>query len=162
MATTRFTKNIQQGLLDRLIDYEPDNRSEAPMSRPESLRQFRLSVKRDLEWLLNTTRMPIEIPESCDEINRSVLCFGLPDVASISVQDYADEQKLLRSLEEAIQMFEPRLARVRVTGRDAYSAVEQAITFHIEAMLMIEPAPERISFDTVLEISKGAYSVKEG
>jgi len=27
---------------------------------------------------------------------------------------------------------------------------------------MIDPAPERISFDTVLEITKGAYSVKEG
>jgi len=26
---------------------------------------------------------------------------------------------------------------------------------------LIDPAPERISFDTVLEISKGAYSVKE-
>jgi hypothetical protein len=28
-------------------------------------------------------------------------------------------------------------------------------------MLMIDPAPERISFDTVLEVTKGAYSVKE-
>jgi hypothetical protein len=31
----------------------------------------------------------------------------------------------------------------------------------VEAVLMVDPAPERISFDTVLEISKGAYSVKE-
>jgi type VI secretion system protein ImpF len=162
MPAPKITKNIQQGLLDRLLDNEPDNRYEAPMTRPESLRLFRMAVKRDLEWLLNTTRMPIEIPETCAEVNSSVLCYGLPDVASISVQDYGDEQKLMRSLEEAIEMFEPRLARVRVTGRDAYSAVQQAITFHVEGMLMIEPAPERISFDTVLEISKGSYSVKEG
>jgi hypothetical protein len=26
---------------------------------------------------------------------------------------------------------------------------------------MIDPAPERISFDTVLEIAKGSYTVKE-
>jgi type VI secretion system protein ImpF len=162
MPTPKFTKNIEQGLLDRLIDNQPDNRYEAPMNRAESLRQFRLSVKRDLEWLLNTTRMPIEVPEFCGEVTRSVLFFGLPDVASISVQDYDDEQKLMRSLEESITMFEPRLAKVRVTGRDAFSAAQQAITFHVEAMLMIEPAPERISFDTVLEISKGSYSVKEG
>jgi hypothetical protein len=31
----------------------------------------------------------------------------------------------------------------------------------VEAMLMIDPAPERIAFDTVLEITKGSYSVKE-
>ena len=48
MANPKFTKNIQQGLLDRLIDTEPLNRQEAPMNRPESLRQFRMAVKRDL------------------------------------------------------------------------------------------------------------------
>jgi type VI secretion system protein ImpF len=161
MANPKFTKNIQQGLLDRLIDLDPQNRQEAPMTRPESLRQFRLAVKRDLEWLLNTTRMPIEIPEFCEEVNKSVLFFGLPDVASISLQNPGDEQRLLRSLEESIEMFEPRLARARVTSRDPYRSTQQSITFHVEAMLMIDPAPERIAFDTVLEVSKGAYSVKE-
>jgi|ERR1035438_5886705 type VI secretion system protein ImpF len=161
MANPKFTKNIQQGLLDRLIDTEPQNRAEAPMSRAESLRQFRMAVKRDLEWLLNTTRMPIEVPESCDEANRSVLFFGLPDIASISLQNPGDEQRLLRSLEAAIEMFEPRLSRARVTSRDPYITTRQAITFHVEAMLMVDPAPERISFDTILEITKGAYSVKE-
>jgi type VI secretion system protein ImpF len=162
MANPKFIKNIQQGLLDRLIDDEPLNRQEMPMSRAESLRQFRLAVKRDLEWLLNTTRMPIEVPEAiAEEINKSLLFFGLPDIASISLQNPGDEQRLLRSLETAIETFEPRLARPRVTSRDPYKSTQQAITFHVEAMLMIDPAPERISFDTVLEITKGAYSVKE-
>src|ERR1700691_600721 len=162
MANPKFTKNIQQGLLDRLIDTDPLNRQEAAMSRAESLRQFRLAVKRDLEWLLNTTRMPIEIPESCsDEVEKSVLFFGLPDIASISLQNPGDEARLLRSLSVAIEMFEPRLTRARVTSRDPYMSTQQSITFHVEAMLMIDPAPERISFDTVLEITKGAYSVKE-
>ena len=63
-ANPKLIKNVQQGLLDRLVDLEPDNRNEATMSRAESVRQLRLAVKRDLEWLLNSTRMPIEIPES--------------------------------------------------------------------------------------------------
>ena len=161
MANPKFTKNIQQGILDRLIDLEPLNRQEAPMTRAESLRQFRLAVKRDLEWLLNTTRMPIEVPEACAEVENTVLFYGLPDIASISLQNPGDEQRLLRSLESVIEMFEPRLARARVTSRDPYRSTQQAITFHVEAMLMIDPAPERISFDTVLEVTKGAYSVKE-
>jgi type VI secretion system protein ImpF len=161
MANSKFTKNIQQGILDRLIDLEPQNRQEAPMTRAESLRQLRAAVKRDLEWLLNTTRMPIEVPEACEEVNNSVLFFGLPDIASVSIQDVGEQQRLLRSLETAIEMFEPRLVRARVTTREPYQTTRQAITFHVEATLMIDPAPERISFDTVLEISKGAYSVKE-
>ena len=161
MANPKFTKNVQQGLLDRLTDLEPENRFEVPMSRAESLRQLRLSVKRDLEWLLNSTRMPIEVPESCEEVEKSVLFYGLPDISSVSVQDVAQQQRLTRSLEGAIEMFEPRLSRARVTSRERFRSTNQSITFHVEAMLMIDPAPERISFDTVLEISKGAYSVKD-
>jgi type VI secretion system protein ImpF len=162
MATTsKFVKNVQPCLLDRLIDLEPHNRNEVPVSRSESLRQFRLAVKRDLEWLLNTTCPPIDIPESCEELRKSLLCFGLPDISSIAVHEAGDEQKLLRALEDAIEYFEPRLAHARVTSKEPYRPTQQAITFHVEAVLMVDPAPERISFDTVLEITKGAYSVKE-
>ena len=87
MPPPKFTKSIQQGLLDRLIDLEPHNRQEPPVTRAESLRQLRAAVKRDLEWLLNTTRMPIEVPEACEEVNNSVLFFGLPDTASVYVHD---------------------------------------------------------------------------
>jgi type VI secretion system protein ImpF len=161
MATPKFTKTIQPCLLDRLIDMEPDNRAEPTVSRAESLRQFRMAVKRDLEWLLNTTCAPIEIPEACEELKRSLLFYGLPDISSIALHDVGDEQKLLRSLEVAIGIFEPRLAHARVTSKEAFHTAQQSITFHVEAVLLIDPAPERISFDTVLEITKGAYSVKE-
>ena len=131
------------------------------MTRAESLRQLRAAVKRDLEWLLNTTRMPIEVPEACEEVKNSVLFFGLPDIASIFIADTGEQVRLLRSLEAAVETFEPRLVHARVTTREKYRAAQQAITFHVEAMLMIDPAPERIAFDTVLEITKGSYSVKE-
>src|SRR5262245_47281665 len=144
MATPKFTKSVQPSLLDRLIDLDPSNRQEAPVGRAESLRQFRAAVKRDLEWLLNTTCAPIEIPETCEEAKKSLLRFGLPDIASISIQDQGEELRLLRSLEKAIEQFEPRLARARVTNKEPFRATNQAITFHVEAMLLIDPAPERI------------------
>jgi type VI secretion system protein ImpF len=161
MATQKFIKSVQPSLLDRLIDLEPDNRAEAPVSRSESLRQFRAGVKRDLEWLLNTTCAPIEIPESCGEVWNSVICYGLPDVSSVTLTDSGDEMQLLFSLERAIEQFEPRLAQARVTNKEPYRPGKQALTFHVEALLLVDPAPERISFDTVLEIGKGSYSVKE-
>jgi type VI secretion system protein ImpF len=162
MADPKYDRTVQQSLLDRLIDLEPENRYEAPTSRAESLRRFRLAVKRDLEWLLNTTRSEIEIPESCPLAKESVLAFGLPDISNVSLNSYADETRLLRSLEQAIENFEPRLSRAKVTSTESLSASQHAVKFHVEAVLMVDPAPERIAFDTVLEIAKGAYTVKEG
>jgi len=160
MANPKLIKNVQQGMLDRLIDLEPDNRFEVPMSRAESVRQLRLSVKRDLEWLLNSTRMPIEVPESCEEVENTVIFYGLPDISSIAV-DSSSQLGLQRSLEKAIERFEPRLSRARVTSRGQFRATNQSVTFHVEAILLMDPVPERFSFDTVLDISKGAYTVKE-
>ena len=80
----------------------------------------------------------------------------------MSLQSPTDERRLLRGLELAIEMFEPRLARAKVTSSEQITSSMQAVRFHVEAILLIDPAPERIAFDTVLEISKGAYSVKEG
>jgi type VI secretion system protein ImpF len=162
MADAKFERAVQLGLLDRLLDFEPDTRSEAPITRAESLRRFRAAVKRDLEALLNTVRISFEIPESCPELKKSLLNYGLPDCSSMSLQSPTDERRLLRGLELAIEMFEPRLARAKVTSSEQITSSMQAVRFHVEAILLIDPAPERIAFDTVLEISKGAYSVKEG
>jgi type VI secretion system protein ImpF len=161
MATQKFEKTLQQGLLDRLIDLEPGTRNEPSTSRAESLRQFRAAVKRDLEWLLNSTRPHLDLPEAYQELEKSLLTYGLPDVSSMSIDNAGDQQRLLRSLETAIELFEPRLARARVIGKERWKKGQQTITFHVEAILLIDPAPERISFDTVLEISKGAYSIKD-
>jgi len=161
MASHNIEQTVQLCLLDRLIDLDVNNRHEAPLTRAESLRQFRNSVKRDLEWLLNTTRPSLDIPESHAEVEKSIICYGLPDISNMSLQSASDESRLRRSLESAIETFEPRLARPKVTSKEPFKKAMQAVTFHVEAILMVEPAPERIAFDTVLEISKGAYSVKE-
>ena len=161
MAEAKLERSVQLGLLDRLIDLDPDNRSEAPMSRSESLRRLRNAVRRDLEYLLNTTRAPLEIPEGCPECPNSILGYGLPDISGVSLQNSGDEQRLLKGLENAVETFEPRLSRIRVTSADVDDSNKQSLTFHVEALLMIDPAPERIAFDTVLDITKGAYSVKE-
>ena len=95
------------------------------------------------------------------ECPKSMLTYGLPDISGISLQNTGDEQRLLKGLEDAIETFEPRLSRIRVTSADVDDSNKQSLTFHVEALLMIDPAPERIAFDTVLDITKGAYSVKE-
>lgn len=154
-------RNIRLSLLDRLIDREPETKTDPYLSRFESLNQFRKSIKRDLEFLLNTVRNTDPIPEAYQELKRSVYLYGLPDLNGIALENQQDEARMLRSLEEVISTFEPRLSRVRVTSYEPLSKKKSALLFHVDAVLMIEPHPEPISFDTVLEIAKGSYSVKE-
>jgi len=153
-------RGVQQSLLDRLIDLEPGSRVEGLMTRAQSLRGLKASLRRDLEWLLNTTRDITPVPEGFSELQNSLFTYGLPDINSIRLQGSQDEARLVRALEEAVERFEPRLTRVKVVPLQTLTKQAHALRFQIEGLLMIDPAPEQVSFDTVLEVSRGAYEVK--
>jgi type VI secretion system protein ImpF len=152
---------ITLSVLDRLIDKEPKNRSsEAPMGRAQALRELRASLRRDLEWLLNSRRTPLEAADEHPEAQSSVYNYGLPDFTSLSVHSATDQARLCQLLESAIAIFEPRLASVKVNMVAAGPVGSRMLRFAIEGLLRIDPAPEHISFDTTLEISSGEYAVK--
>jgi type VI secretion system protein ImpF len=51
-------QSVSLSFLDRLIDLDPKVASDGPPSRAKSVRQLKASLRRDLEWLLNTRRRP--------------------------------------------------------------------------------------------------------
>lgn len=147
-------------LIDRLVDDAPSNSAEPQMSRSEAVRVLKNSVKRDLEWLLNTRRIAFEPPESLKEVNRSLYVFGLPDLSSFSLAAEKERTRLLRVLQSAVRLFEPRLANVRVVPVHTAEVGRSRLWFRIEALLRMDPAPERISFDTVLDLANGGYRIQ--
>lgn len=149
----------QASLLDRLIDRDPKVSSEPPAAQAQSLRDLKASLRRDIEMLLNTRRPPTEMPAGASELPNSVYYYGLPDITGLSVKQQKDQNRLMQIIEHAIIMFEPRLTNVSVTLQPSHTG-ERTIRFQIEAMLMIEPAPERIAFDTRLEVMSGQYQVE--
>jgi type VI secretion system protein ImpF len=159
MPSLESEATLQQSMLDRLLDYEPKNRTEARVSRAQSLRQFKSALRRDLEWLLNTRRTPEAAFEDTPQLARSVYNYGLPDTSSVSLNSPTDQARLLRNLEEALQRFEPRLQQVQVSMLSP-TANSRTVHFQIEGLLRIDPAPERICFDTVLELTRGDYQVE--
>jgi type VI secretion system protein ImpF len=151
---------ITPSVLDRLLDFEPDVSREAPKSRSKSLRELKINVRRDLEWLLNTRTVHVEIDERLQEIKKSVLTYGLPDITGLSVKNHNEQKRLTKSIETAIRLFEPRFLDVRVT-LEPVSNVDRSLRFRIEARLNIEPTPEPVAFDTVLELGSGEFAVRE-
>jgi type VI secretion system protein ImpF len=147
-------------VLDRLIDYEPGLSREAPASWHKSLRELKQSVKRDLEWLLNT-RQEINHPApEMRELQNSLVTYGLKEFSTANVKSPTDQNRLRQAIESAVVRFEPRLDHVRVTllpPRDT----ERVLCFRIDARLKVQPAPEPITFDTILQLATSQYQVRE-
>ena len=155
MARGLGETTITISALDRLIDLEPDNRMENPLSRAQSVRLLKSAVRRDLEWLLNSRRIA-ELPdEGLKELNRSVYMYGLPDLSALTMASMADRNKMVRQVVGAINMFEPRLTNVRLVLVETPDAGKKDVRLRIDAMLRMDPVPEPVSFDTVIELKSG-------
>lgn len=151
---------ITLSVLDRLLDYEPGQPSEPLASRSKNLRQLKQSVRRDLEWLLNTRQVADGVPAEFKELSNSLAAYGLPDFSSASADNPDDQHRMRRVIEETIHIFEPRLRDVTVTIEPERNA-ERALRFRIEANLIVDPAPEPVTFDTTLQLVNGEYKVQE-
>jgi type VI secretion system protein ImpF len=159
MARYEDEVGITASVLDRLLDDRPDLTSEGRPSRQTSLRALKQALKRDLEWLLNTRSDANGVPEDLKEVNASLATFGLPDLSSWNVKGADEQQDLRHALEEAVRRFEPRLQDVEVT-LDRMSETDRSVRFRIDARLRIDPAPEPVVFDSMLQLGNGEFVVK--
>jgi type VI secretion system protein ImpF len=158
---SRFDNEVRvtPSVLDRLLDYEPEVTREAASSRAKNLRLLKQTVRRDLEWLLNTRRTP-GLPTDLPEVHRSVVAYGLPDFTGKSLRNYDERLLLLTEVEETVHSFEPRLTGVKVE-LEGDPGAGYAMRFRIDGQLRVEPAPEPVSFDTRLNTSLRMFEVRE-
>ena len=150
---------LRLGVLDRLLADPPGGGFEAAGTSSASVRELKAAVLRDLEWLLNTRRIADPAPDDYPEVQRSVYHFGLPDITSLSGDSDAARRRLRRQIEECVQLFEPRLTSVRVSPVEPDQETPRHLRFLIDGMLRVDPNPERVTFDTVLETASGEFVV---
>lgn len=133
---------LQMSLLDRLLD--------DGAGRP-NLAQMRQAVRRDLEWLLNARRSWIPCPEAYVELEKSVLGYGLPDFTVMELSTQGGRQWLCDEVKDTIIRFEPRLVRVKVAMRDTDTPLDRLLRLRIDAVLLVDPVPQPVAFDSELE-----------
>lgn len=160
MAIFNTDVNITPSVFDRLIDMDPQNTREAPKSRLRNMEELKNAVRRDMEWLLNSRAQVVELDERLEEVRRSVLQYGLPDFTGLAVNDWNERERITDAIRLAVEYFEPRFLDVNVT-LEPISNVDRQLVFRIKATLDVEPAPEPIIFDTVLQLASGEFSVQE-
>ena len=141
-----YDVRVTASLLDRLIDTDFRSSRDVEPSRADSVRELKRAVQRDLESLLNARNPHPDLPQSFAEAWQSVLTYGLPD---FSVGFTRDDDRVKQIIQNAIRTFEPRLANPTVTIAPSQT-LEPTITLRIDARLIMDPAPEPVSFDVVL------------
>jgi type VI secretion system protein ImpF len=151
---------VTPSVMDRLIDREPRQLDDSQTTRAQSVRHLKAAVRRDLEWLLNTRRNPDAAPDSMAELSESLYNYGLPDFSAVSLNSPKDRDWLLVEVERTVALFEPRLRQVRVTFLEAPGVNARTLHFQIEGLLDMDPAPEQVSFDTLLQLTNGDYQIR--
>ena len=158
----RSAIRVQAPLLDRLIDDAPDQERDAVMSAADSLAALRHSVRRDLEALLNARRRWRSWPTRMKQLATSPLGYGMPDFAAGAFNDARRREELRVQIEDTIRRFEPRFLSVRVHLIDAKERLETTLRLRIEAVMHAEPAPESVTFDTLVDPTTDDIVVRPG
>jgi type VI secretion system protein ImpF len=162
MAKAELERTAEPSVLDRLIDTDRGSSADRPLTRAESVRRVMEGVRRDLELLLNSRRIPTPTREGMPELNSSMYYYGLPDINSVGRDVAAAQNRLARQLEEAITAFEPRLTDVKIAMVPTERSKFGELRFTVQAELLMDPTPERVTFDTLLDSGRGAVAVSGG
>ena len=160
MARIKADQPLVPSVLDRLIDDEPEQRREAPRNRSQVLRELKISVRRDLENLLNTRTRCLSWPPELTELKQSLLEYGIPDITGARIGSAKEREEYCRLMQAAIRQHESRFKTVRVTLVDNTESLDRTLRFRIDALLHADPAPEPVVFDSSLQPSTGAFEVK--
>lgn len=162
MPPIRADQPLVPSVLDRLLDDQPEVTSEPPRNRAQLLRDLKLSVRRDLENLLNSRRRNGTLPPTLAELRTSLLAYGIPDFSGTGPATDDERAAFCKKVEDIIRASEPRLVRVAVELAGDPEAVDRTLRFRIDALLRADPAPEPVVFDSTPEPATSQFAVTGG
>jgi len=147
---------LKLSVLDRLM--APDEAA-LRSGTGSNLQRLRESVRRDLEDLLNTRVRCRSWPEGLDQLDHSLVNYGLPDFTGLKLGAPSEQETFRRILQTAIETFEPRLENVTVRRFQSGDPLDRTLTFRIEAVLRVTPVEEPIVLTSRIEPLSASFAV---
>jgi type VI secretion system protein ImpF len=165
MATAEPQDRLQPSLLDRLTDEAPENKREPREMRVMTKQKLRDAVLRDLEWLLNATRLrDQDALAAYPDVERSVVNFGLPGFSGETAAKLHSTD-IERQIREAILRFEPRILpdtlRVDAIAPDSPLEWHNVVSVQIQGHIWSQPVPLEILLRTRLDLETGQVELSE-
>jgi len=162
MADKTLEERLQPSLLDRLTDMDPGNIKETRDARVIDIGRLREIILRDLSLLMNTTNMAGEIDaEIYPNVARSVLNYGVGETSG-AYSTIERARLIRRSIEDAIQAFEPRIidGSVTVELRSEEKTGEMHIGFDIRADMWAQPVPLELYLRSRVDVTTGEVEIE--
>lgn len=158
MAETGKGERLLPSIFDRLIDRNPSISSETPKSQSQVIHELKISLRRDLENLLNTRWSCSSWPPDYEELDLSLINYGIPDFTGVNMGSPDNQKRLIEIVKKAIRNFEPRLIKFSIEIKHSES-LDRMLSFRVDGLLQAEPFPEQVVFDTSLDVHSSEFEV---
>lgn len=119
------------------------------------LNQFRAGVRRDLEDLLNTVVRAASIPDYLEELDESIVNFGIADLLTTNVSTQSERDKLILYIKKTIEKYEPRLINIAIIDTSDKKEKSNIFSLKIVAETIIDNNTEEMVFDSTIDTSTG-------
>lgn len=156
MARPLEDEPLRASILDRLSGLEKVGR----FAGRQNLEEFIASVHRDLQALLNSRWRISQWPPDLDELENSLVNYGIPDFTGSNMSAPKDRTLFCELVEKAIRLQDPRFISVRIRFRDNPDQIDRTLHFQIEAVLRASPEPAEVTFDTDIDPNSHRILVK--
>lgn len=125
-------------------------------------RALRSTVKRELNWILNTTHLDaVQDLDPYPEVKTSVLNYGVPDMAGKALTRRVVQGRA-REIRDAIRFFEPRMDPDHLEVEPLMSVErENAITYVIRGDITAAVEALPVEFKTDIEVDTSAVVLRE-
>lgn len=148
-----FPASLLEKLLDSSLQIHHQTRSSG-----DNFNDFCNTICRDLENLLNTKQSCCTVPAHFEQLELSVLNYGLPDLSRRNLESDAYTQQLCDEIEGIIQCYETRLKHISISMTEIDKERRQ-IKFSLRASLSADLQEEYITFNSSFGIDERAFSV---
>jgi len=158
-------ERLQPSLLDRLVDWQPQQKQEPLEARVLTKQSLRAAVLRDLQWLFNCEAHGAEFDDGrYPHTGDSVLNFGLPTLSgqfASSVQSNVIEAGIKR----AILRFEPRILpktlEVELVAEQSSLDTHNRVSLMLRGMLWAQPVPIEFLLRSRIDLEEGRITVED-
>jgi type VI secretion system protein ImpF len=126
----------------------------------QNLEEFLASVHRDLQELLNTRWKVEQWPPSLDELDASLVNFGIPDFTGANMSSPQERMLFCELVEKSIKLHDPRFIHVRIRLSEDGDSLDRTFHFRIEAEIRATPEPAEVVFDSEVDPTSHRIKVK--
>ena len=144
-------------LLDRLIDEHSDRAGD---DLP-SLSRLKEGLRRDLENLLNTRRRFLRPPSDLDQLNESLLNYGMDDLTNESVNSPQFRHDFVIMVEDVLRRLEPRISQFEVVLLDNPDPIDRTLRFRIVGNVNLGGDRHELQFDSHVDPVSAGIVVRE-